>query len=719
MLPESHPLFDAQMFLLLWFEKAPPDQWVEFYVLADNKLPTKPPTLSKSKAEVCPVRTLERSFELTIAKWIQDREREQYHIYFGVCPRATVNRTEKGGFPTHAREEDITTAVGAWVDVDKLHWRSMIETEKPPATFIFSSGHGCQMFFKYAEPKAAAEAVADCQALMEHYGGDKCWDSPRVLRVPGTTNWKMDLKSGTKCTIHMANPDAVFFGIPKAAIPEQVRDNPADPATPISMEKIFERMGGDFELKNAIIGGHEIAQGYWPTDVKEDGNPDRSALDFYVMKRLGKIGFSEAEIHAVFHDSTLGISAKILEEEKKQGSDHNFDVTIRKVMAAVAAENNRYGIIGDEVRFETPQELAKAPKLDFAVDRIMPIGGFCVVSGAAKAGKSLAVTDLMLLLAGVPGKFLGHFDVHHFGPVAYCQAEITRPSLKNRLNTIGASRDVKWEDYPIHVFTGRFNLMDYKNVNAVIKGVQKAKARYFVLDPLARFHYGEENKHRDMMLALSGIEKIVHECELLGAFVVHHHGKPGEFEKTGVQQMRGSTVIGDWGNAHVILSKQWSQSTGKKFIRISMELRDAEEIDPFTLALDGTTMRHMPFTESDERFAMTMNVVNGVAGDRQKKIDIVCEQLKVRPGEAARLVDKAEAKQKFSGHPPKEIPFAPVVAAHDPEEEASLDDDETPTGPDGEPLPETGPDGEPLPETGPDGEPGTPAPLDPADGEKA
>ena len=636
MLPETHPLFEAEMFLLHWFEKAPKDHSIEFYVIASETM--KNPKLPKSQAIVCFVSNLEKSFDVAMAGWIQARNAEGYHAYFGVCPRATVNHTAEG-HATHARKEDVLVSVGAWVDIDKPHWRSILDSEKPPATFITSTGKGCHLYFRYAEPKVVSESVDDCKALMARYSGDHCFDGPRVLRLPGTKNWKKDTVE-QMCTLLRADLEKVFTGIPKLAPPPTKTEGGA-----IDIPKVFDKFGGDWELREAVIGGYDKAAALWPQiGPGADGSVNRSAMDFVVMKKLSIHGCMEEEIHAIFHDPGLGIAIKSLEELDKQGSDHYFEVTLRKATAAATAEKCRSGDIGEIAIFEGPEELSKAPKLDFAVERILPVGGYCVLSGQAKAGKSLAATDLMLLMAGVPGKFLGRLTVNHTGVVGYAQAEITRPSLKFRLNTIGASRGVKWEQFPINVFTGRFNLMSNQHRDAVIRGLQKIKAKYFVLDPLARFHFGNENRHGDMMTVLTNLETIAEECDLFGVIVIHHHGKPGEQEKSGVQQMRGSTVIGDWGNAHVLLSKQWTQSNGKKFIKVQFELRDAEEVEPLSLALNSATLRHERFTEAEERLATVQGLrKTSDTNDREAVVNAAVEQLGIKKSKAEELVDKAEA----------------------------------------------------------------------------
>jgi hypothetical protein len=651
MLPETHPLFDAEMFLLEWFCTSPPDQYIEYFAIESEAM--KKTGLPKTDCVVAKIGTLEQSFDLSDSNQIQRWNALGYGVYFGAAPRNTVNFDSRNR-AKRATGKEVAIATGAWVDIDKPHWKAYLEMEKPPATFTICSGNGCHLYFKYREAKPIAEAVEDSKALAARYEADHCFDAPRVLRIPGTVNWK-DATGRTIAYLFDAKPDCLFDGVPKHVAPVGAVEASPVGSSFIDYAAIFSKIG--WELKNIIMSGPEEMAKYpqlaMSASLKPDGSFDESAVDFLMIKTLVKKGLSEGEVGAVMHNPSFRISEKMLAKEAAEhGDDRYFKLTLRNASAAAVAELNRSGELGGVMRFVPPSELCKAPKLDFAVERILPIGGYCVLSGQAKAGKSLAATDLMLLMAGVEGKFLSTLKVNHHGPVGYAQAEITPSSLNTRLKAIGASHQVLWEEYPVHVFTGRANLMELRQAELIVKGLQEFKAKYFVLDPLARFHYGNENQHGDMMRVLSNIEFISRECGLLGTVVIHHHGKPGGDggEKHGVQMMRGSTVIGDWGNAHVILQKQWTQSSGRKFIRVSMELRDAEEPEPLSLALDAN-LRHLPFTEADERLSKAVGIVRRMGtGDFKSTVDAVSAEAGVRRSEAEKLIRQAMSMAEINGN---------------------------------------------------------------------
>ena len=305
--------------------------------------------------------------------------------------------------------------------------------------------------------------------------------------------------------------------------------------------------------------------------------------------------------------------------------------------------------IGDTVDFETWEDLRKAPQLEFAVDRILPVGGMLTISGPAKTGKSLLVNNLILLLGGAEGKFLDTFEVKKRGAVVYCQAEITRGSLDFRLSVMADALKADWREIPIHFLNRNFNAGDPKHMWSIINGIKKAKADYLVIDPLARFHKEDENKHRDMSMVLSNIEKIGREAGVLGTIIVHHFGKPSsDGAREGVQMMRGASVIGDWGNAHVLLQKRFNKVTNAKYVNISFELRDAEEPTPIDVILNKKTLMFNEYREDSDKLPMRRGIIEG-ATTPEDAIREIAKREKCSLAEARRIYTTVTQQGKGAG----------------------------------------------------------------------
>ena len=121
-----------------------------------------------------------------------------WDAYVGILPRVR----------TGGKAEDVwPTATVLWCDVDAKDF-CIIKADscqgedckaaaldailKFPVTpsAIIDSGHGFHCYWKLRTPADTPDAVEANRAIAHWLGGDKCFDAPRILRVPGTRNHK-------------------------------------------------------------------------------------------------------------------------------------------------------------------------------------------------------------------------------------------------------------------------------------------------------------------------------------------------------------------------------------------------------------------------------------------------------------------------------------------------------------------------------------------------
>jgi len=622
MLPTKHALRSAQEFLLRLFRDAPKGSWVEFRGKKSPhcEISGAPGLIS----EYCKVENLERSFDLSIADWVLDNNRQGYEIWFGAAPRAKTP-TGRGRM---GKDEDVEVATAAWVDIDKSQefWEAMIEQDDIPASVFIASGKGLHLYFFYPQPKPIKDVKKDCEDLAERWGGDKVVSNPaRVMRLPGTYNWKHHgILESPQCELLSMDVDAVWEG--------QI---PIDTAT-------FKDIGWD--LRTVVLGGHEAAAETKYAAKDDTKEVDRSAIDFKVMVGLLVAGFSEDQIREIFYDPNNGISAKMLEEKERHNDENYFQRTFRKAVGTAEVESLRRDEVGSVLVFETAKDIINAPPLRFAVERILPAGGMCFLSGESKSGKSLLVTDLMLLLSGVEGEFMDQFRVNLPGPVCYMQAEVSRGSLKFRLDTVAASRESLWERFPLHFYNGRLDFGQPKHARILREALERKKMSYLIVDPLARFHRKNENRVDEMSAILENIEWAAREAGLMGTVIVHHHNKPNDSNKgSHGARIRGSSVIMDWGNAHVMVAKKFRDTVSRrKYITAHFELRDAEEPEPIDLSLNTETLRFHPFSDDDDKLGLALEVVSAnPEGSKEELIDDIQEKTGGGKVKAERLLKRA------------------------------------------------------------------------------
>jgi len=211
-----------------------------------------------------------------------------------------------------------------------------------------------------------------------------------------------------------------------------------------------------------------------------------------------------------------------------------------------------------------------------------------IIGGISKAGKSVLITNMGLCLAaGIP--FLGQFPIPQKRKGLLFQAEISDVSLQNRLNIMIRSMPVKPEKSFLKVVNNRdLRLERDKDFKLVCDLIEQSKVEYVLFDPMSRYHSRDENKTTEMKAFLSRLDYLI---EKLGVSIglVHHFGKPSEIAREGAQQLRGSSSIFDWGDSYLSIKRK-SRQEDKAYVKLTFELRNAEDPDPLVLWRNSQTL---------------------------------------------------------------------------------------------------------------------------------
>ena len=215
-----------------------------------------------------------------------------WDVYYGVLPRL-----DHGGKASDVARYTSTL----WADVDaKAHsdskqasLMSLIDYAIPPAVVV-DSGHGYHAYWVLDSFIPIDKACNIMRGIARQVKGDHVYDAPRILRLPGTQNWK--------------DPDHPL------------------PVRVLRFDATRRYRAGDFVDAESIgLGEHERANRkpvptvyIPPADRKElpdwldrlitDGAPQgqRSEAAFKVMYYLAKYGWSDSEIHTIFEVMAIG-----------------------------------------------------------------------------------------------------------------------------------------------------------------------------------------------------------------------------------------------------------------------------------------------------------------------------------------------------------------------------------------------------------------------------
>ena len=232
---------------------------------------------------------------------------EKLNIFFGVAPRA-----ERAG-----TKESIRYVCCLWADLDGKRFASKQDALKSLDGFALSpslvidSGNGYHGYWLLKEPTAElARVEAINVGIAKALGGDHTHDVSRILRVPGTSNWKdpnhpkpvriVQSRSHRYTLTDFQDYEATVSR--SDALPSVCLEATA-PVNWVELEEDIDerfirliRYGLQGDRENLFAG-------------------DRSRMDMTVVCKLVDVGLSDAQIVGILTDPDLGISGKTLDKK--------------------------------------------------------------------------------------------------------------------------------------------------------------------------------------------------------------------------------------------------------------------------------------------------------------------------------------------------------------------------------------------------------------------
>lgn len=230
---------------------------------------------------------------------VKQRNQDGFDVYFNVCPREGKKAGKQG----------VIEVTALWCDLDgrdfpggkeeALSRISQLPTNLAPSVII-DSGHGYHVYWLLDQPipiKAIDVAAIEgyIAGLARFLGGDAVQDLSRLLRMPGTINWKTE---PIECRIVSFNPERRFqlsdfqpYWIAAGhGIVEEITFSAELPDIDVEDTNITERM-----KDLAICGFHEGC-----------GYKSRSEADQAVITALVAGGHGDDEIKAIFLKHAIG-----------------------------------------------------------------------------------------------------------------------------------------------------------------------------------------------------------------------------------------------------------------------------------------------------------------------------------------------------------------------------------------------------------------------------
>jgi hypothetical protein len=192
----------------------------------------------------------------------------------------------------------------------------------------------------------------------------------------------------------------------------------------------------------------------------------------------------------------------------------------------------------DGIRIFSWSDMRDLPPVEYAIDGFVVSRGLSLLYGNSGIGKTFVALDMALSIAsGMP--WMGRETRH--GRVLFVETE----------GAFGlAERNESWQlrhgaaiNPDIGYVLEPVNLLDPKQVNEFIRGVQAFQPYQIFLDPLARLmEGGDENSGVDMGKSIGAMRRIATETGA-GVLLVHHQGKNASKKERGHSSLGGALDI--------------------------------------------------------------------------------------------------------------------------------------------------------------------------------
>jgi hypothetical protein len=153
---------------------------------------------------------------------------------------------------------------------------------------------------------------------------------------------------------------------------------------------------------------------------------------------------------------------------------------------------------------------------------------------------------------------------------------------------------------------GYLNLSDPDSRNRVIEAIGDYKPHIVIGDPLSAMSSGDLNTDKDMLDVARDFGRIVRKDQPKGVPMIIHHAKPGRNAAAGATGFdRGAFAetqsAPGWTRAQINLVP-YNENNNDKLVVASAKCSNAQEFEPFVIALDKKTMLYECTADQLEEF---------------------------------------------------------------------------------------------------------------------
>ena len=519
--------------------------------------------------------------ERTADEFYSNPPEGEYDLYFSVLTFKTSSRKRENALPN----------MWLWADLDEVN---PADIELKP-TIAWESSKGRYQCLWQLEHGASAETLEQAsRALTYKVGADKGgWSRTKVLRVPGTMNYKYDPPQQVKLLwdngpLYMIADVWQFTG--------QIDENnnhvePVNDEIPTPDEN-YDQL---YEIAWDLLD----PRGRRLLSAKEAWG-DRSARLWELECRLLETGLSKENVFLIAKQSVWNKHAD------KPNGDEVLWQEIAKASLSVSTMNTSASNNASEVDTEPIYRKVKPTLVTYGdllgsqiaepqwlIQDWWTMGSHGIIAGLPKSYKSLVTTDMALSVAtGTP--FMNMYEVNEkgIGPTLVVQVENSPALLKDRVVKMAYNKGLLHgashiddgtlsvtfpTQVPMFFYNDfAFDMTDEACRQAIETIIVQEGIRMVVFDPLYLMMGSvDENSAHEIRPILSWLLQLRNYYNI-AVIVVHHWGK-GSSDRKGRKQggvkLLGSTTIYGWLESALYLEAS-PNTDGSSTVVVEREFRE-------------------------------------------------------------------------------------------------------------------------------------------------
>jgi len=496
-----------------------------------------------------------------------DKQGEWTNVYF--CPHLFKSNENK-------KKENASKVSVLWVDQDSGSYEDI--HPKPTVCWVTSEGkhHALWILDKPHDPQEAEKVVK--HLTYKTPGADKgCWNLGRVLRFPGSLNYKYDppfkgeilWDDGPEYSLDALKPD----------IGTELQES-----LNLVLDERIPPMPRPSYIPSALMSlgkyGNRIPKIAWDILGREPKPDDDYSTELWQLERvLLESGIPFLNVFAIVRESQWNKYRRDNRPESHLWTEV-YKASLEKGPLQDDPENLPWTAL-DEL-------MIYSEKPEWLVEDVWMQKNVGWIAGVGKSYKSVISTDLALSIAsGTP--FLGEFEVKDPGPVLMIQEEDPVWRVAHRMQVICQRKGIntmqingkdqslvfRVTDTQVPLFVSIGGGLSFNNPNrmeAVERALDKYRPKMLILDPLFMMTAGMDDfKASDISQALIKIKEWRNQYGCAIA-IVHHYRKGSG---SSVEKLYGSQALYAWSENNLFVSRE--EDTNK--VLVERDVKDAKRVD--------------------------------------------------------------------------------------------------------------------------------------------